>query len=69
MDIYAYIFGFLVALGGLIGFIEEGSLLSLSVGGCFGTLICFGAHRFSSTNSEHRETLEITIWSSHHALH
>jgi uncharacterized membrane protein (UPF0136 family) len=39
MDIYAYTYGFLVGIGGLIGFIKAGSLISLVVGTLFSFLI------------------------------
>uniref|UniRef100_A0A023FQM3 Putative conserved plasma membrane protein n=1 Tax=Amblyomma cajennense TaxID=34607 RepID=A0A023FQM3_AMBCJ len=46
-DVWAFGYGFVVALGGVIGFLKAGSIVSLMAGLVFGGLALIGAYQTS----------------------
>uniref|UniRef100_A0A023G641 Putative conserved plasma membrane protein n=1 Tax=Amblyomma triste TaxID=251400 RepID=A0A023G641_AMBTT len=46
-DVWAFGYGFTVALGGVIGFVKAGSIVSLTAGLVFGALALVGAYQTS----------------------
>uniref|UniRef100_A0A1E1WZ68 Putative membrane protein n=1 Tax=Amblyomma aureolatum TaxID=187763 RepID=A0A1E1WZ68_9ACAR len=46
-DVWAFGYGFTVALGGVIGFVKAGSVVSLMAGLIFGALALIGAYQTS----------------------
>ncbi|XP_077539397.1 transmembrane protein 14C-like [Haemaphysalis longicornis] len=53
VDIWAYGYAFVVALGGVIGYMKAGSVASLMAGLIFGGLACIGAYQTSHDPSNY----------------
>lgn len=61
VDIVAYGFAFLVALGGIIGFATAGSVASLVAGLIFGGLACIGAYQTSRNPKNYYLSLGVAV--------
>ena len=53
MDHLGYLYAFLIAGGGIMGYVKAGSLMSLAMGFLFGTLAGLGAYRASVNSSQY----------------
>ncbi|KAJ3413742.1 hypothetical protein HDV05_007645 [Chytridiales sp. JEL 0842] len=53
VDIPAFAFALLVSLGGIIGYVSKGSMISLLAGVGFGTLLLLAAARVSAKKTQY----------------
>jgi len=53
MDHLGYLYAFLIASGGIMGYVKAGSLMSLAMGLLFGSLAGLGAYRASVNTNQY----------------
>ena len=61
MDYLGYVYAVLIAVGGLVGYVKAGSVMSLVMGLTFGTLAGVGAYRYTNSTDQYVVGLLVSL--------